>query len=134
MTQEPTTGGPTRRLTRSRTDRVIAGVCGGIGHYFGVDPVLVRIAFVILTVLGGSGLLAYLVGWVLMPEAVEGAEPSDAPRREWGDQAPLVIGGALIAIGGVILVGQFIPVFWQVFWPMLLVAVGIAVIVGASRR
>ncbi|HZD79229.1 MAG TPA: PspC domain-containing protein, partial [Actinomycetota bacterium] len=48
---------PTRSLRRSRSDRVIAGVCGGIGWYLGVDPVLIRIAFVVLTVAGGSGVL-----------------------------------------------------------------------------
>lgn len=133
MTEE-TTGGPTRLLRRSRTDKVLAGVCGGIGHYFGLDPVIVRIAFVVLAVAGGSGVLVYLVAWLVMPEAGEGAEPAEAPRREWGDQAPLLIGAALIALGGVILLGQFIPDFGRIFWPMLLVAAGIAVIVGASRR
>ena len=59
---------PQRRLTRSMTDKMIAGVCGGIANYFNVDPTLVRIVFVVLA-LGGvlPGLLAYLIGWVVIP-------------------------------------------------------------------
>jgi phage shock protein C len=59
---------PQRRLERP-TDRIIAGVCGGLGDYFEVDPVVVRIVFVMLTAAGGAGLLAYLILWIVMPAA-----------------------------------------------------------------
>lgn len=52
-----------RLLRRSRDDRVIGGVCGGLGRYLGVDPVLLRIAMVILAIAGGGGILIYLVAW-----------------------------------------------------------------------
>jgi phage shock protein C len=58
-----------KRLQRSRTDRSLAGVCGGIAEYFGWDPTLVRVAWVVLTLLGGSGILLYLIMWVVMPES-----------------------------------------------------------------
>jgi phage shock protein C len=72
MTEQPS--GPSapqqKRLTRSRDDRMISGVCGGIAEYFGVDSTLVRILVVVLTVLGfGTLLIAYVVGWILIPEA-----------------------------------------------------------------
>jgi phage shock protein PspC (stress-responsive transcriptional regulator) len=57
-----------RRLERP-TDRMIAGVCGGLGDYFDVDPVVVRLVFVVLTAAGGAGLLAYLILWIVMPAA-----------------------------------------------------------------
>ncbi len=57
-----------RRLERPE-DRVIAGVCHGLGNYFDIDPVVVRIAFVILTAAGGAGVLAYLILWIVMPAA-----------------------------------------------------------------
>lgn len=60
-----------KRLYRSRTDKSIAGVCGGLAAYFGIDPTLVRIIFVILTLMGGPGLLLYVVLWLIMPEAPE---------------------------------------------------------------
>lgn len=57
-----------RRLERPQ-DRVIAGVCHGLGDYFDIDPVVVRIAFIILTALGGAGVIAYLILWIVMPPA-----------------------------------------------------------------
>ena len=58
-----------KRLYRSRSDRKIAGVCGGIAEHFGWDPTLVRLGWVLLTLLGGSGVLIYLILWLVMPEA-----------------------------------------------------------------
>ena len=52
-----------KKLYRSETDRKIAGVCGGLGEYFNVDPVIFRIIFVVLFLYGGIGLLAYLIMW-----------------------------------------------------------------------
>jgi len=60
---------PGTRLYRSRSDRWVAGVIGGLGSYLGVDPTLLRIAFILLTVIGvGSFVVAYIVMWVLVPE------------------------------------------------------------------
>jgi phage shock protein C len=58
----------TRRLTRSETDRKIAGVCGGLAEYFDVDPTLMRVAAVILALLG-PGIIAYVVMWIAVPKA-----------------------------------------------------------------
>lgn len=58
-----------KRLYRSRTDRKIAGVCGGMAAYFGVDPVFVRIAWVVLILGAGVGVLAYLICWIIIPLA-----------------------------------------------------------------
>lgn len=57
-----------KRLTRSRDERMIAGVAGGIARYAGVDPVVVRILFVVLTLFGGGGAVLYLICWILMKE------------------------------------------------------------------
>ena len=63
-----------KKLYRSRTDKMIAGVCGGLGKYLGVDPTLIRLAFVLLLLFGiGSGLLVYLAMMLLVP-----LEPEDA--------------------------------------------------------
>lgn len=58
-----------KRLYRSRNDRKLAGVCGGIAEYYGWDPTLVRVAWIVLTLLGGSGMLIYLILWLVMPES-----------------------------------------------------------------
>ena len=60
---------PTRYLRRSRSDRRIVGVCGGLGTYFGLDSTVIRILFVLLALPGGlPGTLLYLILWVVMPE------------------------------------------------------------------
>jgi phage shock protein PspC (stress-responsive transcriptional regulator) len=62
-----------KRLYRSRTERMIGGVCGGLGEYFNIDPTLVRLLFVVFALTGGSGLLAYLIFLIVVPEEPEGA-------------------------------------------------------------
>lgn len=56
-----------KRLHRSRTEKMIAGVCGGLAEYFGVDPTLIRVLWVLITLLAGVGVLLYLILWVVMP-------------------------------------------------------------------
>ena len=63
---------PYRQLRRSRDDRVIAGLSGGLGRYFDADPVLFRIMFVALTLCGGSGILIYLIGWLAIADDNKG--------------------------------------------------------------
>ena len=65
---------PGKRLYRTREGRVVAGVCTGIAAYFGIDPTLVRLAFALLTIFGGAGILIYLIAWIVMPE--EGGDGS----------------------------------------------------------
>jgi phage shock protein C len=67
---EPSRG--TKRLYRIRDGRLVAGVCAGIAAYFGVDPTLVRLAFVLLTVFGGFGILLYLGAWLVIPDETDG--------------------------------------------------------------
>jgi len=121
------------RVLRRGTDRVIAGVCSGLGRYLGIDPVLLRIAFVILALAGGGGVVLYIVGWILIPE--------EKPGEELGSVAPsstetlrLVAGGVLIAVGVILLLNLSIPRIGKYLWPLALVAIGIAVIVQASAR
>ena len=56
-----------KRLQRSRTEKMIGGVCGGLADYFSVDPTVVRVLWVLLTLLGGAGILLYVILWVIMP-------------------------------------------------------------------
>lgn len=58
-----------KKLTKSASDRMICGVCGGIAEYFNVDPTVIRILWAIFTAVGGSGILAYIVAAIIMPEA-----------------------------------------------------------------
>ena len=77
------------RLTRSETDRMLVGVCGGLGEYFGIDSTIVRIVFVLLAIFGASGIVLYLALWLIVPRAsrIE-ASPretfTDSVNEGWG--------------------------------------------------
>jgi phage shock protein C len=58
-----------KKLYRSKNNRIIAGVCSGLGEYFNVDPTIVRLIWIIFTLLYGVGLLGYLIAWLLVPES-----------------------------------------------------------------
>ena len=71
------------RLYRSRSEKMIAGVCGGLGEYFDVDPVLIRLLFVVTALLSGVGLLAYVVLWIVVPREGDDTTPrGDVLRGE----------------------------------------------------
>lgn len=108
---------PPRKLLRSRADRVLAGVCGGLGRYLGIDPVIVRVAAVVLAFVGGAGAIAYLAMVLLVPDAAPGAEEAEpAPSRRGMSGA--AIAGIVIALiflgppllgGGLLLAGLLVP-------------------------
>ncbi len=63
-----------KKLYRSRENRMIAGVCGGLGEYFNIDPTLIRLAAVFFSLWWGGGILLYLLAWFIIPEAPEPSE------------------------------------------------------------
>lgn len=83
------------RLVRSESERMLAGVCGGLGQHFGIDPSVVRIVFVLLAVFGGSGVVLYLVLWLILPRS-SGADlpPRDAVRDSLDEGRQLLQDGA----------------------------------------
>ena len=122
-----------RRVRRSRQDRVIGGVCGGLGRYLQVDPVLLRIAAVALALSGGLGVLAYIIAWIAIPEET-GTEPVPVQGHDNRHGFALVVGAALVALGGLLLVQQMVPWFGAAFfWPLVVVAVGVLVLISGRR-
>ena len=131
-----------RRLERSRDDRVIAGVCGGLGEYLGVDAVLIRIAALVLVFAGGAGLLLYGIGWIAMPEAEEGEEGEEGATGGTspavtigGTSGAVVLGLVFVVLGAFFLVDEIWSDFlaWKYVWPIALIAVGAAVLVRARQ-
>jgi phage shock protein C len=124
----------TRVVRRSREDRVIAGVCGGAGRYLGIDPVLLRLAFIALTLGAGSGVLLYVVLWIVIPEARPDEELAPAPAMG-RDTLHWVIGGGLVVLGMLLLAGRVLP-WWdeRFIWPAVLIVIGLAVLAKGVRR
>ncbi len=83
-----------RNLRRSRDDRMIGGVCGGLGRYLGIDPVILRIVLAALAIFGGIGLLLYALAWLLVAE--DGSDTSEAQRLFRGRATPLTTVAAIV--------------------------------------
>jgi phage shock protein PspC (stress-responsive transcriptional regulator) len=147
----------TKKLYRSRTDRVFLGVCGGLADYIEIDAVLVRLVAIILAVWGGVGFIAYLVGMLIIPEEPAGKESKKMKEETKGsdlkekmeaaaqqvkaevEKNPTKgqwIGGLiLITLGVLFLVNQFVPALdFGKLWPVLLIAIGAFVIANNTRR
>jgi len=139
-----------KRLYRSAGNRVLAGVCGGLGEYFNLDPTVVRVLFAFFAFAGGVGIVAYVALWIIIPDA--GKSPanlgqqteaavqemkSEAENVLSGNQsspgsAALFIGSILVLVGIFALGNQVLPwrIFrWEMFWPFALVAVGVAIMI-----
>ncbi len=130
-----------RKLYRSESEKLIAGVCGGLAEYFGVDPLLVRFIFVVLA-LNGLGVVLYLVMWVViptrsMPEMVseeimrhnvnemrERVRQITRSFRE-SSQGSMIIGLALVALGVLFIARELLPAIPSgIVWPVVLILIG----------
>lgn len=153
-----------RPLTRDTRHAVLGGVAAGFGRYLDVDPVLVRLGFVLLAFVNGLGILFYLACWLIMPraEAAVPAAETAAPDSGTGFEglrqagtrfaaevrqgtpdpaaAQLAIGSVLILVGGLLLahnLGWLHWPYWMRFdtlWPLLLVALGVGLVLKSRRR
>ena len=131
----PTPAAAPARLYRSTTDKVIGGVCGGLAAYFRIDPVLVRLAFVVFALAGGASVLLYIVLWIAVPvgQTVPMAETTTFFGLRGSETTAIV----LIAIGALWLlanIGVFSVINWSLAWPVLLVALGAAMLLRGVRR
>jgi phage shock protein PspC (stress-responsive transcriptional regulator) len=147
------------RLYRSRKDRLVGGVCGGLGAYFGIDPVIVRLVFVVLSIWGGLGFLGYLILWIVIPpeersgalsQDVIGSNVAEIEQRaqEFAHEASDTFSGrtsvpaertmfaavALIVVGALLLVGNVFMIPIGRLWPALLVLLGVFLIYQAAKR
>ncbi len=141
-----------KRLYRSSTQKVIGGVAGGLGDYLDIDPVLVRIAFVVAFFFGGAGLLAYIIAWIIIPEQPREntmsnpidpqqstvppqPPPQQPPMREHRHGHGNIVGGlVLLVVGFLFLAENFLPEFrFGDWWPLILVAIGAGLLYRAVR-
>lgn len=109
---------PPRRLVRS-SDRRIAGVAGGVAEYFAIDPVIVRLGFVVAVFAGGTGLIAYAIAWLVLPDADD--EPDDRPRRPVDRSTMVALALLIVAV----IIGVSDPFDGGVVTPLLLIAAGV---------
>jgi phage shock protein PspC (stress-responsive transcriptional regulator) len=94
------------RLQRSRSDRMLAGVCGGLARYFEIHPAVFRVGFVVLTLLGGAGILIYAAAALVMPDEGKVDSVATAALRNRKDHPWPLIGLGLLAVAGALLLSQ----------------------------
>jgi phage shock protein C len=141
---------PQNRLMRSTSDRILAGVCGGLASYLGIDTILVRLAFLLLIPASGLGPLIYLILWLLMPEEGAGdqsagdivqenlnqmGETVSASAQRFGDhsQGPTLLAIVFILLGLYFLLQNAGWFGGAMLGPLLLVALGIYVLMRRRR-
>jgi phage shock protein C len=147
-----------KRLYKSRKDKVIDGVCAGIAEYFDLDPVLVRVVFVLFFIFGGMGFVAYIVGMIVIPRrpldmeetsaSQETAPPPPPPTQETStspvavgpNKGSLIIGVILVGLGAMFLIdnfaifrgfyfwGWFRRHFWDFLVPGIFIVAGVALL------
>ncbi len=139
-----------KHLYRSSTHRVIGGVAGGIGEYLDVDPVLIRILFVVAFLAGGVGIVAYIIAWIIIPEQPReqtmstpsdpqqpNVPPQPQPQNQYEERhrRGSVVGGLVLLVIGLLFLGQnFLPDFnFGDWWPLILVAIGAGLLYKAIR-
>lgn len=145
------------RLERSRTNRVIGGVCGGLGEYLDIDATFVRVVMIVLA-FGGVGILIYIALLILMPQPggstpfvrppTDVATPVD-PTAPPAPIAPVVadpaaaerrrnaVGILLVAVGVIFLLGNLgvlRGLDWKYIWPLIIIALGVYLISQRTRR
>jgi|YelNatPaOPRAMG01_1025707.scaffolds.fasta_scaffold20545_6 Putative stress-responsive transcriptional regulator len=137
-----------KRLYRSRKYKVVAGVAGGLGEYFGIDPVLIRLLFVIITLtpaLHPLGIIAYLVLWFAVPydenKSAASAEPNiheesrEKHAKSESHTGGIIWGTALLTIGILLLGNNLFEQFdFGTTWPLVLVTVGLALLFTAFGK
>jgi phage shock protein C len=137
-----------KKLYRSRTDSILAGVCGGLAEYFDIDPSLVRVGAVLLTLAWGAGLLAYLVLWLIVPQkplesslaeeqGAETGERGSVAEKAERDRGVFFVGMILTIIGVLLLMNNYVSFAWlslHKLWPLLIIIVGIIIIARGSAR
>ncbi len=139
-----------KQLYRSVQNRRIAGVAGGIAEYFAVDPTLIRLLWLLAVFLGGSGVLGYIIAWIVIPEAPlsEGGgsqpfisaqttpESSDPDRDGYGQRNGFTyIGIFLILLGGFFLLKEFLPWnFSRYGWALFLIVLGVLLLIPRRKE
>ena len=131
-----------KRLERDLQNKVLGGVCSGLGHYFETDPTFWRVLLFILFLFGCSGLLIYIILWIAMPAA---QYDPNAPKDNLREVTPeserkkrnsnMAAGLTLIGIGAICLLARYIPqINWRTAWPIILIVLGIILIIPFNSK
>ncbi len=151
-----------KKLYRSYKDKMVGGVAAGLAEYFEIDPTLVRIIFVVTLFLGGTGILAYIIMWAIVPEEpIKFTNPQSAgeqkeepegtaePKQEnkfdakayyqemdkKREKRRMTAGIILLVLGVLFMADNFLPrIHFGDFWPLILIVAGLAILINSKRE
>lgn len=145
-----------KKLYRSKEDKMIFGVCGGLGEYFNIDPVIIRIIFVILAIFGaGSGVLAYIILAIVIPEKPDKntkkterkteevieenveklAKEVENIAKKSSNSSEMFFGLLLLLLGMTLLASNFFPIFeFRKFWPLILIFIALFILFRGNKE
>ncbi len=142
-----------KKLYRSCDDRLIAGVCGGLGEYFEIDAAIIRLIFALVFFAGGAGLLIYVVAWIIIPSnpncggSQTGAEEIKEKAQDFAKEVKehvknrktlsgsrTIFGLIILLLGIALLVENLFGLnIWQNFWPIVIIAIGLVIIIKSKK-
>lgn len=140
---------PKRVLYRPEEGKMIAGVCAGIADYFDIDPVIIRAILVAITIFGGSGLLLYIILWIVMPSESSVGKDSEENIREnveeikvrakrfAGKDRNIFLGVIFLIIGFSFLLNNFgviNPWVFSKLWPLVIILLGVMILTRNERK
>jgi phage shock protein C len=138
----------TQKLWRKKDDKVIAGICSGLGQYFNSDPILFRFAFLALLFAGGSSIFIYIILWIVLPsepfsiksetiytEAINSSNTdNNIKEMQSMDSTSLVFGLLLISGGVLLLLNNLVPYLkMQKLWPVILIMIGLGLLFNKKK-
>lgn len=140
-----------KKLYRSRQNKIIGGVCGGIGKYFDIDPVLIRLLFVLITLFNGAGLILYIILLIILPlepfnpDEIEIKDFTEIPDEKLVNTASdftdrkektkKIFGIILLIIGTLLFLENFIDILdFEIFAPLIMILIGLYLIYDSIKK
>ncbi len=137
-----------KQLYRSRTQKVLGGVAGGLAEYFNIDVILMRLLFVAIVLAGGSGILLYIILWIVVPlepydhmekklEHINtyGGNNGKNVNEEKSNNRTFIVGVSLILLGVIFLMNTFFPYFFRRdIWPLVLIFAGVVILISETSK
>jgi len=129
-----------KKIYRSRTNKIIGGVCGGLGEYFNVDPSIIRLFWLLACIAGGVGIIAYIVCLIIIPVGDNDTTYYDGDGHEVFKNSSLFVGVGLIIVGAILLAKKVCPWFsvkwfnFAKYWPVLLIIGGLYILFNQRKN
>ncbi len=144
-----------KRLYRIRKDKVFGGIAAGLGKYLDIDPIIIRIIIVLITIFHGAGLIIYIILWIVIPEEpIENfyntmnetgkantgfeevpTEPNNPLDMQTTSRGRVIVGVVLIGLGLVFLLEKFFPFFdFEIFFAIGLIALGVGLLMNYYKK